>query len=227
MQYRTRTVLTCSKATTDNQPESQSPFLDLAAELRNRVYSHVARIAQEERPKLSRGEGERYDLAAFLTPTIGRASKQLRSEFLPVFFAEGSFNILAFTNIRDRYNERTGSTVPRTKQAEKDSGVLGIRRCVKKFLSKSGEAAIFRDVVIEVFDGQYKGGVRRGNAFYRDIAMLFSVELSVKEGRGSVIVVPRQLQLGNQYTRSFEQTDVDAVVAGIRSAAEEALARIE
>lgn len=62
-------------------------FLDLPAELRNKIYSYAVLINKP------------IHLAAAFAPPITRVSKQLRAEALPVFFAENSFTVEVTSNI--------------------------------------------------------------------------------------------------------------------------------
>lgn len=72
-------------------------FLDLPAELRNQIYSYVVQ------------EDEHIELRWAGAPLITHASKQLRAEAFPVYFAKNSFMGYLCTNINkydhlDRYN---------------------------------------------------------------------------------------------------------------------------
>lgn len=63
-------------------------FLDLAAEIRNEVYSLLV-VA----------EAQVYNLAIFSTPAIAGVSSQLRSESLPMIFAEAEFFMNVFADL--------------------------------------------------------------------------------------------------------------------------------
>lgn len=63
-------------------------FTDLAAETRNQIYSLIAT-----------GDGKVYNLATFTAPAIARVSTQLRSESLPIIFAEASFYVNICSNL--------------------------------------------------------------------------------------------------------------------------------
>lgn len=67
-------------ATAPYPQNSSFRFLDLPAELRNFVYSMIT-------------SNKSMSLGSFAVPAIARTSRQLRSEFLPIFFAEAEFRI--------------------------------------------------------------------------------------------------------------------------------------
>ncbi|CZT16179.1 uncharacterized protein RCC_02021 [Ramularia collo-cygni] len=87
--------MTDRTASQDHPDSSQQVFrfLDLAAEIRNEIYSFVVV-----------GENRVYDLAVFIPPAIARASTQLRSESLPIIFADAEFYVNVVSNVHVSLN---------------------------------------------------------------------------------------------------------------------------
>ncbi|CAK3751635.1 Hypothetical predicted protein [Lecanosticta acicola] len=124
-------------------------FPDLPAELRNRVYA-FALVDGKVNPSISK----------FVLPPVTRASKQLRTESLPLFFSENSFQITVFSNFVQRKETRdffatqaSGVHGPIPSQAKGPmgrAGRLNIKAPVKKIISKAGNSALFREVTFHV-----------------------------------------------------------------------------
>lgn len=74
----------------ERQKKNFFRFLDLPAELREIVYVH-----------LFSGDQSKIDICAFAGPAITRASRQLRSESVPVFFQNARF----FANIASNWHQ--------------------------------------------------------------------------------------------------------------------------
>lgn len=68
-------------------------FVDLPAEIRNEVYSLV--ISSSTSP---------FNILTFSTPAISKVSTQLRSEALPLFFAEANFYVNVSTDLKVKYH---------------------------------------------------------------------------------------------------------------------------
>lgn len=115
--------------TCDSGPEIKSfRFLDLPAELRNRIYSYT--FCGEPTPK--------YSLAKFQYPPIALVCKQTRSESLPILFSECHFIITIGSNCLNAHSWR-------------NAGNLGLQRGTKRCLRLLGGAAVFRHVTFRVF----------------------------------------------------------------------------
>ncbi|CAK3813989.1 Hypothetical predicted protein [Lecanosticta acicola] len=157
------------------------PFriLDLPAEIRNRIYGHY--IAMNG--KRNKGQRNKYNLANFKTPVIAQVSRQLRSEFLPVFFAEASWYVVLPCNLVDFFRSRL-ELPPREKcddfaldkaydAAVRVAGKLGIKRPVKDLIRGYGAQAVFRDVTFLICDAEFVDEKNRAEIDKENVVMSF------------------------------------------------------
>ena len=127
------------------------PFLNLSAELRNRVYSMALCEAKD---------GYDSNLAALKFPPITRASRQLRQESLAFLFAERNFVLYVGSDltIRSEMRKRGGAWLrangSRRKESSSQCGTLGFKNIVSNFIKGAGASALFRDITFEVYPGE-------------------------------------------------------------------------
>ncbi|KAF7197818.1 hypothetical protein HII31_00907 [Pseudocercospora fuligena] len=112
-------------------------FMDLPAELRNRIYAFTF---QNEK-----NFGEQRSLALLATPAITRVSKQIRQETLPLFFATTSFRLDVCSYFTPNHDVRL--RWPYTSAAQiSNSGTLHIKQEVKKAIRYAGDKALIRNI---------------------------------------------------------------------------------
>ncbi|KXT05677.1 hypothetical protein AC578_5649 [Pseudocercospora eumusae] len=125
--------------TCDSGPETKPfRFLDLPAELRNRIYSYA--FCGESTP--------RYSLSKFQYPPIALVCKQLRSESLPILFSECHFVLTIGSNVLNAHSWRS-------------AGNLGLQGGTKRCLRLLGSAAVFRHVTFRIFAESEAQGARK------------------------------------------------------------------
>ncbi|KXT16465.1 hypothetical protein AC579_1781 [Pseudocercospora musae] len=125
--------------TCDSGPQTKSfRFLDLPAELRNRIYSYA--FCGEPTPK--------YSLAKFQFPPIALVCKQMRSESLPILFSECHFILTIGSNCLNAHSWR-------------NAGNLGLQCGTKRCLRLLGSAAVFRHVTFRIFTETRARGARK------------------------------------------------------------------
>lgn len=141
-----------SETTKTAQPKKQETpfrFLDLCGELRNKVYSMAT--TQEDNNAAS--------LGSIKVPAVARASKQLRQEFLPIFYSDTEFQIplsamitscmdVKFVRLFDNQNKIDEEEFDTPREPASDS--LCLEPEVRAFVKKSGENALFRNVTFSV-----------------------------------------------------------------------------
>lgn len=76
------------------------PFLQLPAEVRNEIYFLIT-ISKEA-----------YSLDNITMPSIAQTSLRLRSEFLPIFFQEGTFHTKILSFNRVSFNDILITVIP-------------------------------------------------------------------------------------------------------------------
>ncbi|KAK4503641.1 hypothetical protein PRZ48_004556 [Zasmidium cellare] len=117
---------------------------DLAAELRTHIYGYAL---NEPFPR---------DLSSFTLPALTLTSRLVRDESLPILFAECPFRLLVGCNAFTDY----------TTDKERDyrlAGVTGIKRTVSSDLKTAGNAGLFRDITLEIYDASFIYDVREWN----------------------------------------------------------------
>ncbi|EME82788.1 uncharacterized protein MYCFIDRAFT_80393, partial [Pseudocercospora fijiensis CIRAD86] len=125
-------------------------FLDLPAELRNRIYSYA--FSGDPTPK--------YSLAKFQYPPIALVCKQMRSESLPILFSECHFILTIGSNCLNAHTWR-------------NAGNLGLQRGTKRCLRILGSAAVFRHVTFRIFAETQAQGARE----YLDLSSRLQKEI--------------------------------------------------
>ncbi|KAK4541934.1 hypothetical protein LTR36_007298 [Oleoguttula mirabilis] len=114
-------------------------FLELSAELRNRIYLYAVLGSTGSNP---------LNLSNFKELAITAVSQQVRTESLPVMFAECTFDILVGSDLWARRQIRVKND-PRPQFRWNDqskAGTLGVKRSVMKLIRTSKSAAVFRHV---------------------------------------------------------------------------------
>lgn len=124
-----------------DKPVTPFRFLDLPAEIRNRIYSLVL---------ASRTTG---DISYFRIPAIVRVPRQARKESMPLLFAENNFNINIGSELTEDHGRHTNPARLARPVAVFTQGLqlLGI---VERFITSAGDAALFRDITIKVYKSE-------------------------------------------------------------------------
>ncbi|KAK4503700.1 hypothetical protein PRZ48_004615 [Zasmidium cellare] len=113
-------------------------FLDLPPELRNRVYSYAVFLQSR-------------DIGYFRIPPVAQVSKQTRKESLPILFAENNFCCRVGCEWVP-YFKRAPYGFPIVAKTS-SAGVISMSRSMERlFIAIGDEAALFRDVTLDVFD---------------------------------------------------------------------------
>lgn len=136
--------LAATDRSTEQQADTHFRFLDLPAEIRNRVYAHALSNCPIR------------DLSCFALPPFALTTRQLRNEALPILFAESQFRLSIGCNLLARdYSRLLGHSGQKEKNDRRLAGVPGIKRIVGSFLKGAGEAALLRDISIQITDAQF------------------------------------------------------------------------
>ncbi|KAF2169308.1 hypothetical protein M409DRAFT_20534 [Zasmidium cellare ATCC 36951] len=115
-------------------------FLDLPAELRNRIYSYAT----------ARKSG---DLGGFRIPGIAQVSKQIRKELLPILFAENIFLCQVSSDLLTPHYRRHGNPCRDYQRTRGFAGKLDFQGVVSVLLqSADGESALFRNITFQVYE---------------------------------------------------------------------------
>jgi hypothetical protein len=213
------------------------PFdlLGLPAEIRNRIYSFV--FAQEaEQGALSNKRCQHFyqgtrrqhtllqhplrvrtrrpsvpsrDVASFSIPHIAQASRQLRSETIPIFFQESAFVAYVCSNLRDRCNIRHRLPL---EQRHDQKGVLYIHADLRKTIRSFASAALIRDITFNVGTRAYEDVV-----CWSSSRIAFHIRVQFLGTKGGVKVTSQDAWLA---VRRFDKEDVDFAVEKVRKAAE-------
>ncbi|KAF2169248.1 hypothetical protein M409DRAFT_20472 [Zasmidium cellare ATCC 36951] len=138
---------TVDTSTNDKKDEPPFRLLDLPPEVRNRVYSYalVTPLAR--------------DLSYFTLPPLSLTSRQIRHETLPILFVESPFRLIIGSNIDHQHL----TFFHEEQRSHRSSGIAGIKRTVSSALKTAGEAGLFRDVKLEVYNALYVESVRVWN----------------------------------------------------------------
>lgn len=113
-------------------------FFDLPAELRNKIYTYALADAAEPA----------CNLFAYTDPVVAMVSKQMRSESLPIFFAERTFVIVVGANYMDASNWLA-------------AGILLLRPGLQLSLRRAGVAPVIRHVRFKVYFHLFAPTVQR------------------------------------------------------------------
>ncbi|KAI5367455.1 hypothetical protein Slin15195_G025840 [Septoria linicola] len=189
--------------------EKRGPFhfMALPAELRVRCYGFVLGDNQDS--------GERLDLATVVIPSIARVSRSVRTEFLPVFFAQSSFCITVAADLRNHANVRAGLPPSNNLALHDRCGVLKMKKQVKNIIRQMSKDVLVRDITLKICDGELwtfpKG---RTLPTYR---LILEVSLKVERGKATVDTVenknmPRHISL--VAPRSEEEAKIIVEAAG-------------
>ena len=134
----------------DGDDRNIFPFLDLSAELRNKIYSELLSESKD---------GYDSNLAALKFPSITRASRQLRQESLAFLFAERNFVLYVGSDLAIRSEMRTNGASVRAfgstrRESSSQCGTLGFKNIVSEFIKGAGASALFRNITFEVYPGE-------------------------------------------------------------------------
>lgn len=206
---------------TDNSPtpdsEEAAPpthfrFMDLPAEIRNRVYSHAL-------PGTSNTYSRR--VADFRFPAITRVSRQTRQEALPLLFADTNFIFSVGTNCVSRLANN-----PR--REKRRAGTLSFTSTMQRCIKDAGDSAVFRNVTLHVHDSsdmRAKLGVSEGVL----TRLLLTLTLTVEQGKLRANVVEENLY--PRRSKGFSTVDdveaLEEVVQGVFAIARGISAREE
>ncbi|KXT08398.1 hypothetical protein AC579_7310 [Pseudocercospora musae] len=182
-------------------------FIDLPAELRNRVYAFA--FQNEKR------FGEQRSLALLATPAVTRVSKQIRQETLPLFFATTSFRLDVASYLAPNPGGRTGHYTSRARY--QNSGKLHIKQEVKKAIRCAGDKALIRNIefyVCNARDWRARDRIRGIDPSF----VVFTAKIKVEKGN-LMLDVSLNSSSGDQ---SGMSDSVAAAMADMKAAIENA-----
>ncbi|KAK5121301.1 hypothetical protein LTR85_005467 [Meristemomyces frigidus] len=133
-----------SPSSTPAPAASAFRFLDLPAEIRNRIYFYAV---------LGPNSVTIYNLANFDEPALTAVSHQVYNEVLPVMFAECNFEISVGSDLLQRGKaRRAGRAAPRRRKGvQSKAGTLGVKRSIMRFIRESKAAAVFRHIKFDIY----------------------------------------------------------------------------
>jgi hypothetical protein len=214
---------------------SRFRLLDLPLELRIRIYSlaftekaemtthirgHIYR--KNEDFLVDEASRTRYrDLKCFSLEALTQVSEQLRAEALPVLLAESVFVVSLESNFQSRSQARHGKELTYRYFTDiKCTGVLGMKRDLKRKLHSLKPAAVFRDVTFNVRQTGVRGKTLNS---LQNVVVFVRVRFLGQNG------VDVSSELGHDLAHAIpydprdecptEMADIDATVQGVRDAA--------
>ncbi|KAK4503698.1 hypothetical protein PRZ48_004613 [Zasmidium cellare] len=125
---------------------------DFPSEIRNRIYSLALA-----------GQGNTRQVADFDFPCLTRASRAIRQDTLPIFFAESNFVFTVGTNAFCKPGSTDDDGHDIAAQSKKRSGTLGFKPVVQQFIKDAGQAAIFRHVTFDIQEALEAKNIRYGS----------------------------------------------------------------
>lgn len=198
-------------------------ILDLPVDVRLLIYEHTF---QEELD-------DEHVLAVTVAPKIARVCKTFRAEALPLFFANTEFHLPVASNLLHRALYRKHAlrgtfNALQTSGQQRRAGILNFKRPVKKAIRDAGNDAVFRNVVLQMFEVTEstfsKAGISNFSCFI-EIKLSFCrgqlrVDATEKYAHPSNKNVPRSKRW-RRWAAGYpiEQEDVDVVVAEVRRVA--------
>lgn len=196
-------------------------ILDLPVDVRLMIYEHTF----QEKPN------DEHVLAVTATPKVARVCKTFRAEALPLFFANTEFHLPIGSNLLHRALYRKHAlggrfNALRTSGQQKRAGVLNFKKPVKKAIRDAGNDAVFRNVVLQMFEVAESSFPRAGGgsrfSCFIEIKLSFCkgqlrVDATEKYAHPSNNIVPRKYRWAGKYP--IEREDVDVVVAEVRRVA--------
>lgn len=189
-------------------------ILDLPVDVRLMIYEHTF----QEKPD------DEHILALIVTPKVARVCKTFRAEALPLFFANTEFHLPIGSNLLHRALYRKRGLGGRSSQ-QKRAGILNFKKPVKKAIRDAGNDAVFRNVVLQMFEVAESFFPRAGGSKFScfvEIKLSFCkgqlrVDATEKYAHPSNKIVPRKYHWPGGYP--IEREDVDVVVAEVRRVA--------
>lgn len=187
---------TGASAAASTTPSSQIfRFLDLPAELRNRIYKFAGQSSRST---------ARCKLAEYKVPLIAGLNKQTRTEALSLMFAETHFDVFVGCNLNDYFFDKGDY------RACTRAGTLTISNKIKVHCRRAGRIAAFRSVSFNVCE---VSRLQRARAGHLD-ALVCEVKLSWARSGLQVEVKNKNFPQGSQ---TWGEAEVLAAVETLKA----------
>ena len=163
-------------------------LLDLPAELRTLIYQHYLQECQSSITGYTN---------FMILPALCSASRKVREEFRPLFFAETTFSICVGSNLEIFRDQRLNSWQKYGTQfhrhlESRDSGLLCLSDRSQRIFDGAGKDALMRRVRLVVYNSRHMRQIWEDEIFEGGFAQMYESRrswISFSEGRPAAVLI--------------------------------------